>query len=243
MKTSEGTRKRNVVVTIALAGLVVIGLAALPAGQEVTVSPVAAETKLGDQAGSAIREQIVAIAQRELGDDSRNHERKTIGPNGRKGYHNCNFYSGKFTTGDGPACGKGWKAQEWCADFAKWVWKQAGAEVGGINSLASSFQGYGQRNKTWVGGTGLKGVRPGDVVAYYSDSAVNHVGIVISVNRAKGTFTSIEGNTGEPNVRITIRRDVVPRFAGVAGFSGPVGNKAKGNGAEREKANAIGSSS
>jgi hypothetical protein len=238
----KGTRNRNVVVIVALAGLVVTGLAALPIGPEVAVDPVAAETKLDDKAGSAVRERIVAIAQRELGDDSRNHERKT-GPKGRQVYDNCNFYSGKFATGGGPACGKGWRAQAWCADFAKWVWKEAGAEVGGIDSLASSFQDYGRRNKTWYGAAGLKGVRPGDAVTYYRDGAVNHVGIVISVNRAKGTFTSIEGNTGEPNVRITIKRDVVPGSAGVAGFSGPVGNKAKGKGTEHEKADTTGKSS
>src|SRR3954467_15558868 len=55
---------------------------------------------------------IVAVAQAELVNSSRNHETPM--------QSNCNFYSGYW--GSGAACGvAGFTEAQWCADFVRYV--------------------------------------------------------------------------------------------------------------------------
>jgi hypothetical protein len=47
----------------------------------------------------------------------------------------------------------------WCADFAKWVWAQSGADVSGLTNQVRSFAAYGKVKSTpAIGGRG--GLRP-----------------------------------------------------------------------------------
>ncbi|MCU1490845.1 MAG: hypothetical protein JWM85_2250, partial [Acidimicrobiaceae bacterium] len=41
----------------------------------------------------------------------------------------CNRYSAFWGAGDPTGCPAGLTAEEWCADFAAWVWRKAGAVV------------------------------------------------------------------------------------------------------------------
>ena len=136
----------------------------------------------------------VLVAHQQLLDTSRNRE---VPPGS-----NCNFYARYWNTG-ATGCANGWRAEAWCADFAKYVWQQAGAGVVGLNASTESFRDYGIRHGTWR--PTLAGIRPG-VVAIFDDDddprSTYHVGVVVSVG-ASGVQI-ISGNVGD---RIT-RHDV-----------------------------------
>lgn len=89
-------------------------------------------------------DRIVSIARAEAANSGRNRESGT----------NCNYYSGAL--GAGSPCANGWRAQEWCADFARWVWGQAGARTAGLSGAAGSFAGYG----TYRSGAAASNARP-----------------------------------------------------------------------------------
>ena len=81
--------------------------------------------------------------------------------------------------------------EEWCADFAKWVWQQAGVDVDGLTPGAASFATYNG---------GLSSTpEVGDAVVFGYNGAgyAQHVAIVTSVNTSTGEITSIGGNQGD----------------------------------------------
>jgi hypothetical protein len=125
-------------------------------------------------AGLNLRQRIVAIAESQVG-------YKTDPSNSY-----CNKYSAYWKAGT-PNCPGGNYREEWCADFAAWAWRQAGASVtyelvsGDLNSSAASFYEWGIREGTWhpVG----SGYQPqlGDVAVYGLDPSTviaAHVAVV-----------------------------------------------------------------
>jgi hypothetical protein len=109
--------------------------------------------------GETLRQRIVSVARSQLG-------YRTDPPNTY-----CNMYSAYFVAGTDD-CGNSNLDEEWCADFAAWVWLKAGAAVnyqfinGDINSSAASFYEWGVAHGTWhpVGSGYLP--QPGDVAVY-----------------------------------------------------------------------------
>jgi hypothetical protein len=100
----------------------------------------------------------------------------------------CNKFSAYWSAGVND-CGNGNLDEEWCADFAAWVWKQAGALVsyrlapGYLNGDTASFYVWGTDHGTWhpVGSGYVP--QPGDVAVYGLDTtAVTavHVAVVIA---------------------------------------------------------------
>jgi hypothetical protein len=100
----------------------------------------------------------------------------------------CNPYTAHWAAGKSSSCGKGKSSEEWCADFAAWVWHQAGVPFtygfgsGQINAGAVSFYQWGEANGTWhAAGSGYT-PQPGDVVIYGlntpTDTTADHVAIV-----------------------------------------------------------------
>jgi CHAP domain len=97
----------------------------------------------------------------------------------------CNKYSAYW--GDGSKCSNGLRADEWCADFAAWAWRQAGfsftwgSATGDINASAKSFYYWAVAHNTWhTAGSGYK-PQPGDVAVYGSSGPnASHVGVVYS---------------------------------------------------------------
>jgi hypothetical protein len=163
----------------------------------------------GPTSGSDLRSRIVDVAQREANDPSHNRE---------IGGANCNYYTTALNVGS--PCSNGWRSRAWCADFARWVWAQVGANTGGLSGLAISFKSYGTNHGTWHPGN-LAGVQPGDVVGYNfgtSSTADDHVGIVVSVN-PNGTVNTIEGNYSD-----RVKAGTAPRSdKTVSGYTSPVG--------------------
>jgi hypothetical protein len=114
----------------------------------------------------------------------------------------CNKYSGYWVSGTDD-CGNGNLDEEWCADFAAWVWKTAGATVdyqyinGDLNSSAASFYEWGMANGTWhpVGSGYVP--QPGDVAVYgldISDLVAQHVAIVTSFSPGERGPNVINGD-------------------------------------------------
>ena len=78
-------------------------------------------------------------------------------------------------------------SEEWCADFAAWVWDQAGAVVayrfapGDLNSASYSFYSWGVAHGTWHAAGGGYVPQPGDVAVYGLDvqtATAVHVAVV-----------------------------------------------------------------
>lgn len=99
----------------------------------------------------------------------------------------CNKYSAFWHAGTG--CSNGLRGEEWCADFAAWVWRTAGATFtyaytpGDINAAAASFYEWAVAHHTWhAAGSGYT-PRPGDVAVYGLDTSTRtavHVAVVTS---------------------------------------------------------------
>ncbi|HEY6429009.1 MAG TPA: CHAP domain-containing protein, partial [Acidimicrobiales bacterium] len=137
-------------------------------------------------AASTVRARIVSIAQGQVGyqtDPSDTY---------------CNKFSAYWNAGTSD-CGNDNLDEEWCADFAAWVWKQAGAVVdyqlapGYLNGDTASFYVWGVDHGTWHPvGSGYT-PQPGDVAVYGLDtSAVTAVHVAI--------VTASTGNDAAPDV-------------------------------------------
>jgi hypothetical protein len=139
---------------------------------------------------SPLRDRIVSIAESQIG-------YKTDPP----GTY-CNKYSSYWYSGAAD-CGNGNLDEEWCADFAAWVWKQAGALVdyqyvnGDLNSSAASFYEWGVAHGTWHPlGSGYA-PQPGDVAVYglnTSEMLAAHVAIVIGYQSGDRGPTAVNGD-------------------------------------------------
>ncbi len=84
--------------------------------------------------------------------------------------------------------GNGGEPEYWCADFAEWVWQQAGANTDGLDAAAQSFYDYGQNNGTLGNSPAV-----GDAVVFDNGSGIHHVAIVSLVN-GDGTIETVSGD-------------------------------------------------
>ncbi|MEV6866318.1 CHAP domain-containing protein [Streptosporangium subroseum] len=175
-------------------------------------------------AAAVTRSTIVSVAQGQLNNTTRNHE-SPLGSN-------CNYYTGHFrnwkpSSGCPSSDGVQWRDSDWCADFSKYVWKNAGvpyADVpetsgGVLTGWASSFKDYGVRHGTWhTRGSGYL-PQPGDAIVFdwEQNGDIDHVGIVSSANSS--TVSTIEGNSGDRIKANSYSRSNVD----IVGYSAPVG--------------------
>jgi hypothetical protein len=163
-----------------------------------------------------VRAKIVAVASAQVNDGSRNREN----PAGS----DCNFYSTALGSGTVKSqCANGWLAAAWCADFARWTWKQSGARVDGLDGWANSFSKHPAAS-SWHPGAALNGVRPGDVIGYSigGDRGDDHVNIVVAV-AADGTITAIGGNQSNAITRWTFKRGVTSAYGKtISGYASPL---------------------
>ncbi|WP_203982391.1 CHAP domain-containing protein, partial [Sphaerisporangium rufum] len=175
-------------------------------------------------AAAVTRTAIVSVAQDQLGNSTRNHE----SPMGS----GCNYYTGYFRTwkpssGCPSSDGVQWRDSDWCADFAKYVWKNSRvpyADVpetsgGVLTGWASSFKDYGVKYGTWQTRASGYTPQPGDAVVFDwdHDGDIDHVGIVSSANSS--TVYTIEGNSGDRTKANSYSRST----ADIHGYSAPVG--------------------
>ncbi|WP_371785185.1 FG-GAP-like repeat-containing protein [Streptosporangium subroseum] len=137
------------------------------------------------------------------------------------------FRSWKSATGCGSADGVQFRNSDWCADFSKYVWKNAGVRYadiaegsgGVLTGWASSFKDYGVKYGTWHSRASGYTPQPGDALVFdwEQDGVINHVGIVKSATA--DTVYTIEGNSGNQ-----IKANSYSRSnADIVGYSSPVG--------------------
>jgi hypothetical protein len=139
---------------------------------------------------SPLRGRIVALAESQVG--YRTDPANTY----------CNKYSAYWVSGTSD-CGNANLDEQWCADFAAWVWQKSGASVtyeyinGDLNSSSASFYEWGVARGTWhpVGSSYVP--QPGDVVVYGLDTATlvaQHDAIVISWPNGSRGPTAVNGD-------------------------------------------------
>ncbi len=190
------------------------GAATMKAMGITRVHPCTSPPPSGTPAPGDVGAAIASVAAGQMNDPSRNHE---------QGGSNCNFYTTALgLSGTGAPCSNGWKSEEWCADFATWVWNKAGVAVGGLNPAAASFYQYGRAHGTWHGGA----PRVGDAVVFNltsSGGSASHVGLVTAVSGS--SFTMISGNAydsanGQDDA---VKQSTLPNSGGgISGFTDPV---------------------
>ena len=108
--------------------------------------------------------------------------------------------------------------EEWCSDFAKWAWEQAGvtADMNAINTGADSFYDWGlDQGETMP----IDSVSPqvGDAVVFFPPGTItpvtdaDHVGIVTAVN-GDGTVNLVNGDSpGSTNITVQYDTDITLR--------------------------------
>jgi CHAP domain len=160
---------------------------ALPAR---SADPPPPTTLPGDHGPLTLSERIVETAESQLGystDPSNTY---------------CNKFSAFFDSGTDD-CNNSNLDEEWCADFAAWVWLKSGALVtyqyinGDINSSAASFYEWGVAHGTWhpVGSGYVP--QPGDVAVYGLDIpelVASHVAIVVSYHSGERGPNVVNGD-------------------------------------------------
>jgi CHAP domain len=97
----------------------------------------------------------------------------------------CNKFSAYWHAGVDD-CGNDNLDEEWCADFAAWAWKLAGAAVsyelapGSLNSDSASFYVWGVDHGTWHPLSSHYAPEPGDVAVYgLNTTAVTAVHVAV----------------------------------------------------------------
>jgi CHAP domain len=171
----------------------------------------------------ALRARVVGIAESQIGYQT--------DPAGTY----CNKYSAFWESG-ADRCGNDNLSEEWCADFAAWVWRKAGVPLvyqyvnGDINSSAASFYEWGQANGTWHAlGSGYT-PEPGDVAVYGLDPATlyaSHVAIVVGYSHGQNGPVAVNGDgdvTGFSAVEVRANEylaDTHPSGAPLSGYVSP----------------------
>jgi hypothetical protein len=139
----------------------------------------------------------------------------------------CNRFSAYWSAGTAD-CGNANREEEWCADFAAWVWKQAGAEVtyalvpGDLNSNSASFYVWGVDHGTWhpVGSNYVP--QPGDVAVYGLDTttvSADHVAVVTAATAHRNAPDVINGD-GDRTGFSVVEAGTRQAFADVKGKGG-----------------------
>lgn len=205
--------------TLALALAVSVILALVAAGPAVASTPTDAATQVtsatapgapGAADNSALRQKIVSIALSQIGNADNPVATSFRGLN-------CNPYTTMVAgfSANSNGCGNDSRFnvrnsnENWCSDFVKWVWQQAGVtqEMNTINAAASSFYQWavndGQSPQADAGTPQI-----GDAIVFFGAGPISptryadHVGIVSAVN-ADGTIDMVNGDfLGATNVHV-----------------------------------------
>ena len=169
------------------------------------------------------RARIVTAAESQLG-------YRTNPPNSY-----CNKYSAFW--GAGTRCAHGLRSEEWCADFAAWVWRKAGAQFtysfapGNINAASGSFYLWAVDHGTWhPAGDGYT-PKPGDVAVYglhRATGTADHVAVVtgdtpgargpdvVNGDGDRTGFSVVETGTDQ------YKADIAGTTARLSGYASPV---------------------
>ena len=148
----------------------------------------------------------------------------------------CNKFSAFWGAGT-TTCGSGLRSEEWCADFAAWVWYKAGAQItysfttGDVNAGAASFYYWAVAHGTWhPAGTGYT-PQPGDVAVYGLNPATgtaSHVAVVTSFTRGAQGPNAVNGDGNQTGFSVVeartdeYRADVPGQAGALSGYAAPI---------------------
>ncbi|MEV5573879.1 CHAP domain-containing protein [Spirillospora sp. NPDC052269] len=226
MKQSTPSRPRRLTGVLAVAAAVPAAALALQAAPATAApaapqSPVRAASALMPPPGPDVYTRIASRARAEAKDKSRNKANN-------RGRYNCNFYSGYWqTSGSGGCSTKGWRANEWCADFVWYVWRQAGAfpkrplpKESGYKTwqdkFAPTFAGSFYRAGNAAGLYKSKGYYTGSRMPVVGSAVmfdwgggkpgsggwgIDHVGIVVATDYKTKKIATVEGNSSGQAIR------------------------------------------
>lgn len=141
----------------ALLGVSVVAIALTVIVNRLSASPGA--SPLPNLASLTTRQRIVAVARSQVG----------YSADPQDSY--CNKFSAHWDVGS-PVCPSGETSEQWCADFAAWVWQTAGVRFtygygpDEINAGAASFYSWGLTNGDWHPANSGYVAQPGDVAVY-----------------------------------------------------------------------------
>jgi len=166
------------------------------AGQTLAIGAVTLPDQTVGPALTPLRQNIVAIAE---GQDQYQAGGAAV-PTGS----DCNVYTAFFGRGStvgngGVTCSPGTLSEEWCSDFADWVWVAAGLDPD-VTGWAFDWVTWGEATGSFKPGA-VDDPEPGDAVVWGSLSSQygQHVGIVAGV--ADGMINIVSGNADNETVQ------------------------------------------
>ena len=134
------------------------------------------------------------------------------------------FGAGQATGRSGQPCGTGTRYEEWCADYAHWVWLSAGAGTTGLSGWSYTFVYWGQAHGTFKQGA-TKNPQPGDAVVWGNMATQygDHVGTVVGV-RSDGWIQVVSGNDQNDQVGIGWLNPAISIIDGdpIVGYTSPL---------------------
>lgn len=107
----------------------------------------------------------------------------------------CNPFTASFGRGSSSGCPPRNAAEEWCSDFAQYVWRSAGVPTSGITGWSATFVTWGAAHHRVQLGTHFK-ARVGDAIVWGTRAPLygTHVAIIVSV---LGRYIDVvSGNSG-----------------------------------------------
>jgi hypothetical protein len=166
---------------------------------------------------SPLRARIVAIAEGQVG--------YTTDPASTY----CNKFSAYWDAGSDD-CGNGNLDEEWCADFAAWVWRQAGAEIayqlapGYLNADSASFYVWGMDHGTWHPVGSHYTPQPGDVAVYgLNTGAVTAVHVaVVTGDTGHDAAPDVVNGDGDRTGYSVVEAGTQQAYADVKGNGAPL---------------------
>jgi hypothetical protein len=201
--------------------LVIILVVTLHGSGNATSFPAPGQSTL---AGLSLRQRIVAIA------------RSQVGYSTEPASSYCNKYSAYWDAGRA-GCPGGERAQEWCADFAAWAWRNAGVRVsygyspGQIDGAAVSFYEWGLAHGTWHPARRGYRASPGDVAVYGlslgGKPSAAHVAIVTGDPHGQRGPDVVNGDGDRTGFSVVetgtdqVRADAGQHGAALAGYVSP----------------------
>lgn len=211
------------VVALVLVGVVVLHVTGGPAGTALRGADGSTIVVPHEAGLTPLRARIVQLAESQLG--YRTDPSDTY----------CNKFSAYWSSGTDD-CGNANLDEEWCADFAAWVWQKAGATVvyqyvnGDLNASSASFYEWGEAHGTWhpVGSGYVP--QPGDVAVYGLDEATliaTHVAVVLGDVPGQRGPIAVNGDGDLTGYSVVEARadeyfaDVHPSGAALSGYVAP----------------------
>ncbi len=139
--------------------------------------------------------------------------------------------------GSTAGCAPGLRAEQWCADFAAWVWHRAGVPFvygtspGDLNGYSASFYAWGLDHGTWHPLSSHYRPQPGDVAVYGLNTRqgyAQHVAIVVSMSAGERGPNVVNGDDSRHAFSIVERgtdqwkADIHGQGGRLAGYVSPI---------------------